>query len=81
VLLILTVYRLLSPGSEWRLHWEWYQRSALADLLGADDVIDIHVLYDCHDRLLEHKAANDALAGSVRRELRRAALRLDEHVL
>jgi hypothetical protein len=57
VLLILTVYRLLSPGSEWRLHREWYQRSALADLLGADDVIDIHALYDCHDRLLEHKAA------------------------
>jgi transposase len=57
VLLMLAVYRLLSPGSEWRLHREWYQRSALADLLGADDVIDEHVLYGCHDRLLEHKAA------------------------
>ena len=33
VLLILVVYRLLSPGSEWRLHREWYGRSALADLL------------------------------------------------
>jgi hypothetical protein len=57
VLLILVVYRLLSPGSEWRLHREWYQRSALADLLGTDSAIDIHTLYDCHDRLLEHKAA------------------------
>jgi hypothetical protein len=57
VLLILTVYRLLSPGSEWRLHREWYQRSALADLLGADNAIDSHTLYDCHDRLLGHKAA------------------------
>lgn len=57
VLLILVVYRLLSPGSEWRLHREWYGRSALADLLDMDAVIDDHVLYDCHDLLLEHKAA------------------------
>ncbi len=57
LLLILVVYRLLSPGSEWRLHRQWYQRSALADLLGTDPVIDSHALYDCHDRLLVHKAA------------------------
>ena len=57
VLLILVVYRLLSPGSEWRLHREWYGRSALSDLLGMDAVIDEHALYDCHDRLLEHKTA------------------------
>jgi len=57
VLLILVVYRLLSPGSEWRLHREWYGRSALADLLGLDAVIDDNVLYDCHDLLLEHKTA------------------------
>jgi len=57
VLLILVVYRLLSPGSEWRLHREWYGRSALADLLGMDRVIDEHALYDCHDLLLKHKTA------------------------
>ena len=57
VLLILVVYRLLSPGSEWRLHREWYGRSALADLLGMGRVIDEHALYDCHDLLLEHKTA------------------------
>jgi hypothetical protein len=57
VLLILVVYRLLSPGSEWRLHREWYGRSALADLLDMDAVIDDHALYDCHDLLLEQKAA------------------------
>jgi len=57
VLLILVVYRLLSPGSEWRLHREWYGRSALADLLDLDAVIDDHALYDCHDLLLQHKAA------------------------
>ena len=26
----------LAPGSEWRLHREWFQHSALADLLGED---------------------------------------------
>jgi transposase len=57
VLLILVVYRLLSPGSEWRLHREWYGRSALTDLLGMDRVIDEHALYECHDLLLEHKTA------------------------
>lgn len=57
VLLILVVYRLLSPGSEWRLHREWYGRSALADLLDSDEVIDSHALYACHALLLEHKAA------------------------
>jgi transposase len=57
VLLILTVYRLLSPGSEWRLHREWYGRSALPDLLAMDSVIDEHALYACHDLLLEHKTA------------------------
>ena len=57
MLLILVVYRLLSPGSEWRLHREWYGRSALPDLLGMERVIDDYALYDCHDLLLEHKEA------------------------
>lgn len=58
VLAVLVVYRLLSPGSEWRLHRQWYDGSALADLLGADrSVADIHTLYACHDRLLAHKRA------------------------
>ena len=56
VLLVLVVYRLLSPGSEWRLHRHWFERSALGDLLGADAALaDVHTLYACHDRLLEHK--------------------------
>src|SRR5712691_4278954 len=58
VLFVLVVYRLLSPGSEWRLHRHWFERSALGDLLGADAALaDIHTLYACHDRLLEHKEA------------------------
>jgi len=58
VLLVLVAYRLLAPGSEWRLHREWFERSALADLLGADFALaEIHKLYACHDRLLVHKQA------------------------
>ena len=58
VLFVLTAYRLLAPGSEWRLHREWFERSALADLLGADFALaEIHKLYACHDRLLAHKQA------------------------
>jgi len=58
ILTVLTVYRLVSPGSEWRLHREWFERSAMADLLEGDfGLAEIHRLYECHDRLLSHKAA------------------------
>jgi transposase len=58
VLFVLVAYRLLAPGSEWRLHREWFERSALSDLLGADFALaEIHKLYACHDRLLAHKQA------------------------
>lgn len=68
VLFVLVAYRLLSPGSEWRLHRYWFERSALGDLLGADAALaDIHALYGCHDRLLEHKqAVFDHLVGRWR---------------
>ena len=36
VLQVLVAYRLIEPGSEWRLHREWFGRSAMADLLGSD---------------------------------------------
>ncbi len=58
VLFVLTAYRLIAPGSEWRLHREWFGRTALADLIGGDDALAApHLLYGCHDRLLEHKRA------------------------
>ena len=57
VLTTLASYRWLSPGSEWRLHREWFERSALGDLLGQDcRVAGDDTLYRCHDRLLAHKA-------------------------
>jgi transposase len=58
VLFVLVAYRLIAPGSEWRLHREWFARSALADLLGVDaGLSESHKLYRCHDRLLAHKQA------------------------
>jgi hypothetical protein len=58
ILAALTVYRLLDPGSEWRLHRDWYQHSALPDLLGGDAaLVEIHKLYRCLDLLLAHKRA------------------------
>ena len=58
VLLVLVAYRLIAPGSEWRLHREWFGRTALADLLGADfSLAESHKLYACHNLLLEHKQA------------------------
>src|SRR5215207_9163720 len=58
VLLVLVAYRLIAPGSEWRLHREWFGRTALADLLAADfSLADSHKLYACHDHLLKHKQA------------------------
>ena len=68
VLFVLVAYRLLSPGSEWRLHREWYGKSALADLLGEDfGLAESHKLYACHDLLLAHKqAVFDHLTGRWR---------------
>ena len=56
VLKTLVCYRLINPGSEWRLHREWYGKSAMGDLLGeAGEVISYQSLYRCLDKLTEHK--------------------------
>ena len=52
----LVCYRLIDPGSEWRLHRHWYDQSAMADLLGEDfALVQSDKLYRCLDKLLEHK--------------------------
>jgi len=58
LLQVSTAYRLIAPGSEWRCHRQWYDRSAMGDLLGPD----FHwggkdQLYIVLDRLLEHRPA------------------------
>jgi transposase len=52
----LVFYRLMDPGSEWRLHRYWYDHTALGDLLGEDaGLVEKDTLYRCHDKLLAHK--------------------------
>jgi transposase len=54
----LVCYRLIDPGSEWRLHRLWFEQSAMGDLLGADyGLVQKNALYHCLDKLLEHKTA------------------------
>ena len=58
LLQVSTVYQLIAPGSQWRCHRQWYDQSAMGDLLGPD----FHwggkdQLYSVLDRLLEHRPA------------------------
>ena len=46
VLKTLVAYRLIDPGSEWRLHRHWFDHSAMGELLGEDFAIaHSHTLY------------------------------------
>jgi hypothetical protein len=52
----LVCYRLIDPGSEWRLHRQWYEQSAMGELLGEDfGLVQSDKLYRCLDKLLAHK--------------------------
>jgi transposase len=58
LLQVSVAYRLIAPGSEWRCHRQWYDQSAMGDLLGPD----FHwggkdLLYFVLDRLREHRLA------------------------
>jgi hypothetical protein len=50
------VNRVIDPGSEFRLHRQWFDRSAIAELLEVDWVVaEKDRLYRCLDRLLDDK--------------------------
>src|SRR5437867_1404091 len=56
VLELLVVNRLIDPGSEFHLHRQWFDHSAMDVLLGQDfAVAEKDRLYRCLDRVLEHK--------------------------
>jgi transposase len=58
VLAILVINRLVDPGSEWRIHREWFLQTALDELLGVDfEAASKDRLYRCLDRLVQHKDA------------------------
>jgi len=56
VLRLLVVNRLVDPGSEFRVHRQWFVDSAMDELLETDfAVADKDRLYRCLDRILAHK--------------------------
>jgi hypothetical protein len=58
LVMVLCAYRWIDPGSEWRLHREWYRQSALGDLLDEDfALVAKDNPYRCLDKLVAHKAA------------------------
>ena len=87
VLKTLVANRLIDPGREWRVHRQWFDASAMDDLLDVDFALaEKDPLYRCLDRLVEHKDELfkflvAALGRAVRRAVRRAAVRPDQHVL
>jgi transposase len=58
VLQLLVVNRLIDPGSELRIHRQWFLRSAMDELLEVDFAVAAKDrLYRCLDRILKHKEA------------------------
>ena len=56
VLELLVINRLIDPGSEFRVHRQWFERSAMDELLGVDfEVAGKDRLYRCLDLVLRHK--------------------------
>ena len=58
VLKVLCANRLIEPSGEWRVHREWFGRSAMRDLLGCGEEVSARdTLYRCLDKALPHKDA------------------------
>src|SRR5262249_34741619 len=83
---LLAINRRCAPGSELAIEQRWFPSTARDDLLGVEEAkINDTRLYRCLDRILPHKTKlerhlQDRLRGVVRSRVRRAALRVDEHV-
>ena len=56
VLKLLVVNRLIHPGSEFYIHRQWFDKTAMDELLGTDyRIASKDRLYRCLDRILGHK--------------------------
>ena len=56
ILKTLASYQLISPGSECRWRRQWFEQSAMGDLLGEDFALVLpNNLYRCLDKLVAHK--------------------------
>src|SRR6516225_8514297 len=70
ILQILVCYRLIDPGSEWRLHRHWFEHSAMGDLLSEDAaLVQPNNLYRCLDKLTAHKQAMFTFLGKRWKDL------------
>src|SRR5438045_1011647 len=76
ILQTLVCYRLIDPGSEWRLHRLWFEQSAMADLLGADYALaEMNALYRCLDKLLATRLRCSRTCASAGKTCSRPALK------
>jgi hypothetical protein len=51
-------YGRIDPGSEWRLHRQWFEQSVMGDLLDEDfSLLEKNALYRCLDR---HRVCSSA---------------------
>ena len=86
ILKTLVCYRLMDPGSEWRLHRDWFENSAMADLLGEDFSLGgKDNLYRCHRSSTRaprgpFQPSEAAVGKPLRRPVRPSALRPDQHL-
>jgi hypothetical protein len=68
ILQTLVCYRLIDPGSEWRLHWQWFEQSAIGDLLDEDfSLVEKNALYRCLDKVLKHTSDKTTLGEFLRK--------------
>lgn len=66
ILQLLAVNRMVDPGSEWRIHRQWMERSAMDELLSIETGhISKDRLYRCLDRILEYR---EELFGHLRQK-------------
>ena len=70
VLQLLVVYRLIDPGSEFRLHCKWFDKSAMAELMEEDfGVAEKDHFYRCLDDFWNTKCLISTFAGPLARSL------------
>ncbi len=83
VLKTLVAYRLIDPGSEWRLHRHSFDHSAMGELLGEDAAIaHSHTLWTWYIQLTEVEQAFKELKGdlSIRPIYHQLDTRIEAHI-
>jgi hypothetical protein len=54
------------PGSEWPLHRQWFEQSAMGALLGEDfSLVEKNALNRCLDKVLKHKEGSSVICANA----------------